>query len=118
MGKRITTIELCGSKKIYKGRLLGLIDDREFHALMTKKRFQAKVFSCRTIPLAEIRFNYREGFNGLRLVLAIKESNGEAVPGKLLFITEKLSYIGNEENAHDIGILGEDDEYYIVKEEV
>lgn len=116
MNKKAIIIELCDHNKTYKGRLLGLIDDREFHAVVTKKRFQGKIFSCSTVPLSEIVANYKDGFNGLRLVLAIKEINNEPAGGKHLFITERLNYIGNE-NSSEVGILGEDDEYYLVREE-
>lgn len=116
MSKKNTTIELCDRNKKYRGRLLGLVDDKEFHALMTKKRFQNKIFSCRTVRLSEISNSYKIGFNGLRLVLAVREVDGEAVGGKHLFITEKLSYVGSDVGG-ELGILGEEDEYYIVKEE-
>lgn len=117
MSKKNTSIELCDHKRSYKGRLLGLVDDKEFHALMTKKRFQGKVFSCRTVPLAEIVSSYKAGFDGLRLVLAVREIDGEIMGGKHLFITEKLNYIGNESSS-GVGVLGEGDEYYVIKEEV
>lgn len=116
MSKKNTTIELCDRNKTYKGRLLGLVDDKEFHALMTKKRFQNKIFSCRTVRLSEISESYKSGFDGLRLVLAVREVDGKEVGGKHLFITEKLNYIGND-IGKELGILGEEDEYYVVKEE-
>ncbi len=113
--KTSTVIELCDNGKIFKGRLLGLVNDKEFHALMKKKRFQNKVFSCRTIPLVEIVDNYPK-LNGLRLVLAAQELDGEMLIGKQLFVTEKLNYVANVDNGV-VGILGEKDEYYVIREE-
>ena len=113
--KTSTVIELCDSKKTYKGRLLGLVNDKEFHALMIKKRFQNKIFSCRTVPLDEIVDNYPR-LNGLRLVLAAQELDGEMLTGKQLFVTEKLSHVANVDGGV-VGILGERDEYYVIREE-
>lgn len=115
MNKKIVTIELCDHKKTYEGRLLGLIDDKQFHALMTRKAFQNKVFCCATVPLEEIRTSCRAGFNGLRLVLTIRKIDDKTVGGKHMFVTERLSYIGNEDR-RGIGILGEEDELYLVEE--
>jgi len=116
MSKPTVTIELLDSDKIYEGRLLGLVDDKQFHALMTKKSFQNKVFSGATVTVKEIQDNYgNKGFKGMRLVLAIREVNGESKVGKHLFITERLSFISNEDKG-EIGILGEGDTLYTVSE--
>lgn len=115
MSKKTVTIELCDHGRTYEGRLLGLIDDKQFHALVTRKVFQNKIFSCATIPLEEIRTNYVEGFNGLRMILAIRKINNDSIGGKHLFVTERLNIIGSDNNG-DLGILGEDDEYYMVEE--
>lgn len=114
--KLVTTIELCDCDMTYKGRLLGLINDEEFHAIMIKKRFQNKIFSCRTVLISEIKQNHPK-LGGLRLVLAATEVNGKTLNGKHLFITEKLNYVSHADvGDKTIGILGDKDEYYTIKE--
>lgn len=114
MSKKTVTIELCDHNRTYEGRLLGLIDDKQFHALMTRKAFQNKIYSGATVPLAEIAENYPE-FKGLRMILAVRKINGETIGGKHLFITERLNIVGNDDK-EGLGILGKDDEYYTVTE--
>ena len=115
MNKKTVVIELCDHNRVYEGRLLGLVDDGQFHALMTKKRLQNKILSGATVPLKEIQENYKAGFGGLRMVLAIRKINDNTIGGKHMFISERLDYIGNEDGK-GIGILGEDNGYYMVEE--
>lgn len=114
--KRTINVELCDSKKEYKGRFLGLIDDSEFYRVISSRRMQNKIYSSETKPLKEI-INY-EDFNGLRLVIAVREINGETVGGKHLFISERLNLVGSVGLDQKIGILGKVDEYIIISEEV
>ena len=115
MKKRRVKVELCENKKIYTGRLLGLIGDKEFHCITNKRSAQNKIFSSQTMPLEEITDNYTE-LNGLRIVLALKEVDGKEIQGKHLFISEKLNYIAHQTTNTKIGILGMNDEYYEVTE--
>jgi hypothetical protein len=115
--KKNVTISLLDRRREYTGRLLGLIDDKEFHALVTKKRVANKIFSGQTIRLSDVVNNYKEGLKGMRLVLAVREIDGVAAGGKHLFVTEKLDYITFEET-DKAGILGEDNEYYDITEGV
>lgn len=112
--KRTITVELCDNKKEYKGRLLGLIDDSEFFRILSSRRTQNKVFSSKTKSIEEIA-NYAE-FDGLRLVVAVKEIDGEVIGGKRLFVTEKLDMVGAVETDQQMGILTREDEYIIVSE--
>lgn len=114
--KRIVSVELCDNRKGYKGRLLGLINDSEFYRVLNSKRTQNKIFSSETKPLSEIA-DY-DDFNGLRLVVAVKEIDGEVIGGKHLFISERLNIVANVGVDHQVGILGSVDEYIIISEEV
>lgn len=112
--KKTITVELCDNRKKYKGRLLGLVNDSEFFRILSSRRTQNKVFSSETKPLGEIA-DYAK-FDGLRLVVAVKEIDGELLAGKQLFVTEKLDMVGSVETDQQIGILTKEDEYIIVSE--
>lgn len=115
--KKKITVELSDNKKTYQGRLLGLIDDKEFHCIMKHRSTQNKIFSGETKPLKEIIDSY-QNLEGLRLVVALKKIDGKSVLGKKqLFISEKLNYIASQTTDKKIGILGEEDEYYEVTED-
>lgn len=117
--KESVSIELVDRNRSYKGRLLGLLDDEEFHAMVMKKRIANKIFSGRTVPLDEIIDYYGKklgDLRGLRLALAIRRIDGEKQGGKHLFITEKLQYITKQDSG-EMCLLGEDDEYYVVRKE-
>jgi hypothetical protein len=113
--KNMVTVELTDAKKSYVGRFLGLVDDKEFHTIISKHRSQGKVFSAESVPLSDIAKNY-EDLDGLRFVLAVKEVDGHAPKMKLLFISDRLSYVANQITANDIGILSANDEYYELRE--
>jgi len=115
MKKRTITVELCDKERTYEGRLLGLIDDNEFHCIMKNRSTQNKIYSSETIPLKEITDNFNR-LKGLRLVISLRKVDGKNIPGKRLFISEKLSYITHQSKNEPVGILGEEDEYYEVTE--
>ena len=112
--RRTVTVELCDNKRKYRGRLLGLVNDSEFFRILSSRRTQNKVFSSATKPLEEIA-EYAK-FDGLRLVVAVKEIDDKVIGGKQLFVTEKLDMIGTVETNQQIGILSKGDEYIIVSE--
>ena len=93
--KKRIVLEVMMEKKVkatYYGRLLGIVRDDDFHVLITKKESQIKLFTAETLPLSEIGCNY-DDFKGKRLVMTVKEIDGEVVAGKKFFITEKLDMI-------------------------
>jgi len=114
MEKVLTTIDLCGKKIVYKGRLLGLINDKEFHALIKTKIFRRKVYSGQSIPLIDIS-KHNTCLTEMRVVLAVNKMNGKDICGRHLFISERLDYVTHESNG-EIGILGEKDEFYTLTE--
>lgn len=118
--KEIVSIELVDRNRNYEGRLLGLMDDEEFYAMVTKKRVANKIFSGRTVPLGEIIDHYGKKLgelSGLRLAIAIQKIDGEKQGGKHLFVTEKLQYITKQDSDEEMCLLGEGDEYYVVRKE-
>lgn len=100
----------------YSGRLIGLITDEEFAALIKSKDIQKKCFTSATIPLSEI-VSYHEELEGFRLVLAVKEIDKEPVVTQTLFITERLSLISYLNTDISAGITGENGAYMLLEEE-
>jgi len=117
--KAQTQIEVWDNKDVgvkYKGRLLGLITDKEFNAIIKSTDLQKKVITKETVLLSEITDNHKD-LSGYRLMLAIKSKDGVAVVGKKLFISERLhlmSYVRPARN--ECGITGEVDSYLFIKE--
>lgn len=116
--KKIITAEVhTGSKeddKVYEGRLIGLIDDKEFNSMIKSPQLQAKCITKGTISLASITKKYQK-FNGMRVVVVVKKAGNEVV-SKFLFISEKLdrvSYVKSDSNA---AFTGESDSYIMFKE--
>jgi hypothetical protein len=100
----------------YQGRLLGLITDEEFNAIMNSASLQKRVITKETVPLREITENYKD-LSGHRIVLAIKSKNDVVVMGKKLFISERLHLMSYVRDAKgECGITGETDSYLFIKE--
>ena len=114
--KRFVTVETDEGVKYY-GRLLGLINDAEFHHTINNRKIQNKTFSVETKLLKDIAEGY-EDLNGLRLVVALRKIDGQEICEKLLFISEKLEMISCIVTDKEIYITGQNDEFLTVTEEV
>ena len=98
--KKIVKVDVhldAGKRISYEGRLLGLINDDEFHTLIKNKTVQGRCITKQTIPLTNIttaeEFGGYEGLKGLRLVVAVKKKEGLDSFTKMLFVSSKLSMI-------------------------
>ncbi len=106
--------------KRYTGRLIGLITDKEFAALIENDSVQKKCFTSGTIPLSDIVDNHEE-LNGYRIVMAIKKIDDNSVIGQRLFITERLALVSQlnpDTTAKSAGITGESGSYMMIEEEI
>ncbi len=101
--------------KTYEGRLLGLIDDKEFNSLLKSPQLQSKCITRESVPLSVITKQYQK-LDGLRMVMAVKKVGNE-VASKLLFISEKLDRVSYVKNENDAAFTGESDCSYIMIEE-
>jgi len=107
-----------GNGKTYSGRLIGLINDKEFASMIANKEVRKKCFTSATIPLSDIVDNY-ESLDGFRIVVALKEMDDKPVIGKnKLFITERLSLVSYLNTDKSAGITGENGAYMMISEEV
>lgn len=100
--------------KIYEGRLLGLIDDKEFNSLIKSPQLQTKCITRETMPLPAITKRYQK-LDGLRVVIAVKKVNGE-IATKLLFISERLDRVSYVKSDDDAAFTGESDSYIMIEE--
>jgi hypothetical protein len=112
----IKSMESRGTNgKKYSGRLIGLINDKEFASIISNKEVRKKCFTSGTLPLTEIVDNH-ETLQGFRMVIALKEIDEKPVFGQKLFITERLSLISYLNTDKSAGITGEHGAYMLVEE--
>lgn len=115
MGKKNVTVEIYGQEgaKQYSGRCVGLLNDREFNAILKSSDLQRKLTTVRTIPLiavAEIK-----QVQDLRL--AVITTNKGAIDKKGIFITEPIEMISQFTSPDDVTMVGTDGSYMMIKEE-
>lgn len=106
--------------KRYTGRLVGLITDKEFAALIENDSVQKRCFTSGTIPLSDI-VDHHEELDGYRIVMAIKKIDDNPVLGQRLFITERLALVSQlnpDTTAKSAGITGESGSYMMIEEEM
>lgn len=113
--KRFVTVETDGGITYY-GRMLGLIDDAEFHKIITDRKMQNRTYSVETKHLEDVVDEYIE-LGGLRLVVALKKIDDKDIIEKWLFISEKLDMISYISTDKKVGIQGMKDEYLIITED-
>ncbi len=108
--------------KIYYGRLLGIVNDHEFAAMIGDSTLQKKCITKGTKPLSDIANNWYD-LIGYRMVLALKKVNGVDVHKRLL-ITDKLGLVSFVREAGindlvDVGISIADgsDSFIFIQEE-
>ncbi len=92
--KRTVTVDIYTGKieAAFEGRLLGLVNDAEFNAIVNSKKLQKKVLTKETIPLISITKNY-QNLEDYRVVIAIKERDGTIFHPSKLFISDKLGVV-------------------------
>lgn len=117
MGKKNITIELYGQEgeKQYSGRCVGLLDDKEFNAILKSTDLQKRLITVRTVLLADIADVKK--VQDLRLVIVSKSNSKGETDKKGLFITEPIEMISQFVSPDDITMVGTDGSYMMVKEE-
>ena len=107
--------------KAYEGRLLGLIDDIEFNALIRSQAVQIRCITKATMPLANIteckEFDGTDGLKGLRLVMAVKKKGNSVCLKKKLFVTEKLDFISTIKNSGKSASITASNSWMTIEEE-
>lgn len=107
--------------KTYYGRLLGLIDDQEFAAMLSDPKLQSRCMTKATKSLSDITDTWYD-LTGYRLVMALRKINGKEVFKRLL-VTDKLGLVSfiraaGENSLLDVGIsIAEDKDSYIYMQE-
>ncbi len=100
----------------FKGRLLGLVNDIEFNAIVNSKELQKKVLTKETISLADITKNYQT-LEDYRVVIAIKERDGEIFHPARLFISDKLGVVSFVQPDGNCGFTDRGQAYILMEEE-
>jgi len=107
--------------KTYEGRLLGLIDDVEFNALMRSQAVQTRCITKATMPLVNItecrEFDGTDGLKGLRLVMSVKKKDNIVCLKKKLFVTEKLDFISTIKNSGKSASITASNSWMTIEEE-
>lgn len=104
-------------ERIYYGRLLGLVDDEEFNAIIKSDTLKKRIHTKETMPLEEITDNWQD-LNGLRLVMTIKKiDDGKDTIEPRLFISERLSFVSYAKPEGNCAFTGESQSYLMVEEE-
>lgn len=113
MGKKTVSVELYDKDgpQHYEGRCVGLIDDKEFNAIVSNTELQRKIATVETIPLVDIA--KMKDVQELRLVV-VKPDKTDNKKG--LFITEPIELISQFSSPDDMTIVGTDGSYIIIKE--
>jgi len=116
MGKKNVIVELYDQEgaKSYTGRCVGLLDDREFNAVLKSPDLQRKLTTVSTISLFDI--SEVKKIQDLRLVIVTKNNKSETNK-KGLFITEPIEMISQFTSPDDITMVGTDGSYILMKEE-
>jgi len=108
--RRLVNLNLYNSEvdcKTYYGRLLGIIDDQEFAAMVNDSTLQKRCITKSTKSLLSITDSWYD-LTGHRMVLALKKVDGVEVHKRLL-ITDKLGLVSfvrevSSEGLLDVGI--------------
>jgi len=115
--KKIIEVEVYDQnvQASYKGRLLGLLSQKEYAGIIAKKDLRNKLFTVPTKPCSEIANLVM--IEGLRLAIAVKEKDDKEVTRKTLFFTEQLDIISHVVSDIDITFVGKNGSYIILTEE-
>jgi hypothetical protein len=122
--KKMISLNLYDSSfdcKTYYGRLLGIIDDQEFAAMLSDPKLQSRCMTKSTKSLSDITDTWYD-LTGYRLVMALRKIDGKEVFKRLL-VTDKLGLVSfirsaGEKSLLDVGIsVADDKDSYIYMQE-
>lgn len=100
---------------VFEGRLLGLVNDVEFNAIVNSKKLQKKVLTKETISLASITKNH-QNLEDYRVVVAIKERDGTMFHPAKLFISDKLGIVSFVQPDGNCGFTDRGQAYILMEE--
>ena len=94
MPKRLVEVEVCvpGLKTfIIKGRLLGLINDKELTHLLKNEDLQRKTLTTESEDVFDL-FEEFDALNGKRIMFAVREEDGKPI-NKMLFVSGPMDMV-------------------------
>jgi len=117
MTKKTINIDVIGEGKTIKlkGRLLGLLNSKEFSKILEEGSMRTKLFGVETMGLAEMaKIN---NVDNLRFAVALKEKNGICITGKHMFISDPLVITNYFKEGAGEAQISSKENYYIISEE-
>jgi len=117
--KAIVVIDVYTSEKAeqttVEGRLLGLINDKEFNAIVSSKKLQKGVLTKATKSLSSITRHY-QNLEDYRVVVAARARNGEQFHPARLFISDKLGVVSFVQPGGNCGFTDRSQAYIMIEE--
>lgn len=98
-----------------EGRLLGLINDKEFNAIVASKQLQKKVLTKETIPLSSIT-KHHQNLEDYRVVVAARVRNDTQFHPARLFISDKLGVVSFVQPEGNCGFTDRGQAYVMIEE--
>lgn len=114
--KRVVDVDIYGDEKNlnFKGRLLGLVTDKEYNKLIKSKTLCNKLATVETKAVKDIAD--RENIEDLRIAIVIKEKEGSTLFNKKLFFSEPLDMVCNVTSDSEIALSGKYGAYLLLEE--
>lgn len=120
---KIVEIEFYGAVECidtYTGRLLGVIGNKEYYAIITDKSIATKVLTGESVSLCDVAdiLEREESSDKFRVIIATKTRDGKSIRD-CLFITPRISELNyyNAVGATEIGTCTEKYDWLIIREE-
>lgn len=115
--KTIVVIDIYTGKSetSVEGRLLGLINDKEFNAIVTSKELQKKVLTKETISLSSITQHY-QNLEDYRVVVAVRSRDGAQFHPARLFASDKLGVVSFVQPDGNCGFTDRGQAYIMIEE--
>jgi len=98
-----------------EGRLLGLINDKEFNAIVASKKLQKKVLTKETLSLSSITHHY-QNLEDYRVVIAARARDGIQFHPARLFVSDKLGVVSFVQPDGNCGFTDRGQAYIMIEE--
>lgn len=99
----------------FTGRLLGLLTEEEYAAIVSKPDTRRHLFSVETKNLADI-YDATVEIDGKRLAMSVIEKDDTEAMYHTLFITNPLEAINSVIDSKTINLEGKGQTFYIIEE--
>lgn len=118
-GKKIVNVEVYNENKEFKyiGRLLGLLSNKEYAAIVDNDSLKSKLLNVATTPLSEIGELSQSEVDNTRIAITVKKRGSVEITKRILFITEPIEFISSVNSKKYVTFVGSNDSLIIINEE-